>query len=149
MNDANNDSVFRGLLFPVEGPVAPVSIRADHLLDDLYREMRCKMVEVVPLNAGIDIWCDEEAHLAAAPQPNRVWLVRRRSGIVRWPIFGHAVVLGRTEDGTKSRSLTLDEADEALVRVMATNRELATAGDPRPAHRDLDRWLRDGIDWRQ
>ncbi len=149
MKNAKGNNECRGLLFPVAGPVAPVSIREDHWLEDLYREMRCSMVQIVVLAPGIDLLCDEEARFANPLQPNRVWLARRCNAIVRWPMFGDVVVLGRTEDGTRSRSLTLDEADEAIVRVMATNRELAVGGDHRPTHRELARWIENGIDWRQ
>lgn len=148
MNNPNDTNAHRGLLFPVDGVVVPVAIRPDRLLDDLYREMRCSMVEIVGLAPGVDLWCDEEALLRRPPLPNRVWIVRRRGLETSRPLFGHVIALGRTDDGA-ARSLTLDEADEVLVRVVATSPALAELGDPRPAHPALAGWLRAGIDWRQ
>lgn len=147
MKNANDNNAHRGLLFPVDGPVAPVSIRATQVLEDLYREMRCSMVEIVVLAPGVDLWCDEEALLVQPPQFNRAWLTRHCAGIMRRALCGNVIALGRTDDGN-ARSLTLDEADEAIARVVAINRELRTDGDPRPTHQALAAWLRDGIDWR-
>lgn len=148
MKHANENNAYRGLLFPADGIVAPVAIRPTQVLGDLYRAMRCSMVEIVVLIPGVDLWCDEEALLKRPPQPNRVWLVRHCSANISSPLFGDVVALGRTDEG-KARSLTLDEADEALARVIGTNEELATVGDPRPAHPALAAWIREGIDWRQ
>lgn len=146
----NNDisTYHRGLLFPTDGLVAPVRIHQDKVLQDLYREIRCSMVEVVVLVPGVNLWRDEEALLKRSPRPNRVWLVRRCSGNYTHPIFGNAVVLGETPDGA-ARSLTVEEADEALTRVIGTNPTLAPLGDTRPGLPALAHWLEEGIDWRQ
>ncbi len=149
MNDAKNDSVYRGLLFPVDGPVAPISIRESHLMQDLYRAMQCSMLRIVKLAPGTDLWCDEEAMFRRPLRPNRAWLLRRTGFEVLEELLGNVVAVGCTDDGSKSRTLTLDEADEVFTRIVGTNRSLAVAGDPRPAHPALAAWIRDGIDWRQ
>lgn len=148
MKNANDTNAHRGLLFPADGIVAPVAIRPDRVLEDLYRSMRCSMVEIVALIPGVDLWCDEEALLKRPLQPNRAWLVRHGSADLTKPLFGDVIALGRTDDGA-ARTLTMDEADDALARVVATSRDIASLGDPRPAHPALAGWLRHGIDWRQ
>jgi hypothetical protein len=148
MNNANDNNAFRGLLFPVDGPAAPVAIRSDRVLEDLYRAMRCSMVEIVVLTSGVDLWCDEEALLKQPIQPNRCWLARHCATVIERPLCGDVVALGRTDDGN-TRSLTVDEADEVFSRIVAANRELAVQGDPQPAHAAVAKWLREGIDWRQ
>jgi hypothetical protein len=148
MKNANSPIIHRGLLFPADGIVAPVAIHSDRVLEDLYRAMRCSMVEIVVLVPGVDLWCDEEALLQQTPQPNRVWLARACGANISRLLYGNVVALGSTDDGN-ARSLTLDEADEALSRVIGASQAVAASGDPRPAHPALAAWLREGIDWRQ
>ena len=145
MNKPTNHPL-RCLLFPVDGLVEPLEIDPADVLRGLYRAMRCSFVDVVVLDAGIDLWCDDEALLKSPVQPNRAWLVRRCTEAHAQPFFGNVVALGST-DGV-SRSLTVDEADLVLSRIIGVNIDIAARGDVRPDRASLSRWLMDGIDWR-
>ncbi|MBZ0232739.1 MAG: DUF3846 domain-containing protein [Deltaproteobacteria bacterium] len=136
----------RCLLFPVDGLVEPLEIDPTDVLRGLYRAMRCSFVDVVALDVGIDLWCDDEALLKRPVQANRAWLLRRCTEAHAQPLFGNVVALGST-DGI-SRSLTVDEADLVLSRIIGVNIDIAAMGDRRPPREALERWLVDGVDWR-
>jgi hypothetical protein len=109
--------------------------------------MACSLVDVVELDDGVDLWCDDEALLRREPQLNRAWLVRGCNRVYSQPLFGAVVAMGRTEAG-EARSLRLDEAELALDRVVGSSLPLAINGERRPDRAALARWLGEGIDWR-
>lgn len=79
-------------------------------------------------------------------QPNRAWMLRRCTEAHAQPLFGNVVALGST-DGI-ARSLTVDEADLALARIIGVNIDIAAMGHRRPDRAALARWIEGGIDWR-
>jgi hypothetical protein len=143
---ANNP--LRCLLFPVDSLVEPLEIDPERVLHALYRAIRCSCVDVLALdaNADVDLWIDDEARLRPPVQINRAWFLRRATEAYVQPLYGNVVALGST-DGV-SRSLTVDEADLVLHRIVGVNPGIAATGDRRPTREELSRWLDDGIDWR-
>jgi Domain of unknown function (DUF3846) len=140
-------TLLRGLFFPTNGPVAPVALDAARLLDEAYAAIGCDMVDIIPLDLGVDLWCDDEALLKHPAVPNRAWAIRRRNNVYAQGLFGHVICLGRTETGD-ARSLTVAEADDVLGRVVGASAALIAQGDARPDLTALDRWLSHGVDWR-
>lgn len=140
-------AALRGLVFPVDGPVAPLGVRADALLADLYAAMHCRMVEVVTLVPGVDLWCDEEGLLKRPRRPNRCWLAQRGPRRDDVTLCGAVVALGSSEAGT-ARSLSVTDACEVLGRLVGAFDRTVGLADRALPFAALTGWLEVGLDWR-
>lgn len=140
-------AALRGLVFPVDGPVAPLRVRADDLLADLYSAMACTMVEVVTLVPGVDLWCDEEGLLKQPVRANRSWVGHRGGRHAEVTLCGAVVALGSSDDGV-ARSLSITDACEVLGRLVGAFDRTIGLADRRLPIAALTAWLEHGIDWR-
>jgi hypothetical protein len=106
----------------------------------LCEQIGCRLVQLVTLDDGLELWLDEEAlvfidlddRAAVAAEVNPVaTMIASRSGPLRQPIFGVAVFLGG--DGESSAGLSVEQLGE-LERLVALSAVVMARGESLAAH---------------
>jgi hypothetical protein len=106
----------------------------------LCEQIGCRLVQLVTLAGGLELWLDEEAlvfldlddraAVTAAVNPVAT-MIASRTARLRQPIFGIAVFLGG--DGESSAGLSVEQLDE-LERLVALSTEVMARGESLAAH---------------
>jgi hypothetical protein len=107
-------TTINALRVDTDGTPKAILIDKDKFLDDMYRELECRLVECVSIAQGLDMWVDEE-FLYADKQINNV-----ASHLSQRPIMGSVVFLGI--DNVEGESISLDKVvAERLLLLCATS----------------------------
>lgn len=106
----------------------------------LCEQIGCRLVQLVTLAGGLELWLDEEAWVfldtddraavAAAVNPVAT-MIAGRTARLRVPVLGVAVFLGG--DGENSAGLSVEQLDE-LERLVALSTEVVVSSEALAAH---------------
>jgi len=98
--------------------ITEVELDAAHTLDELYRLIQCRWVDVVALDKNVDMWIDDEG-MYANDEPNwATTTIAHAFGFVAQPYFGTAVFTGGVDEDGNSTPLdpqSLQKLTKALA----------------------------------
>ena len=86
--------------------VTPVELDASRTLDEFYRLINCRLVDVVALDENLDMWVDDEGMCTGSTPNWAITKVAQAYGFTAQPYFGTAVFTGGVDEDGNSVALT-------------------------------------------